>query len=141
MPVNCAFSFTTELLAGNQNIVRLPAKPYAQVDLCCGKRSIGRTAGNEAVCGICKFPPVQEISDYFSSLCVLRIVWGGDMTIAEMKKLSLPPRVEKKFVLNWVIFWKYIAVSHLFIAENICVCLAKCGACLTKNVRIFNFSY
>ncbi len=35
MPVNCTLSFATELLAENQNIVRLPAKPYAQVDLIC----------------------------------------------------------------------------------------------------------
>ena len=35
VPVNCAFSFAAGLLAGNPNIVRLPAKEYIQVDIIC----------------------------------------------------------------------------------------------------------
>ena len=33
VPVNFAFSFAAGLLAGNANIVRLPGKPFAQVDI------------------------------------------------------------------------------------------------------------
>ena len=42
-----------------------------------------------------KFPPVQEICDYFSGICATRVVWGGDMTIAEMRKSPLPPRAKE----------------------------------------------
>lgn len=97
VPVNCAFSFATGLLAGNPNIVRLPAKPYAQVDLICAaiKEVLDEQPEMKPYVVFVKFPPVQEITDYFSSLCATRIVWGGDMTIAEMRKSPLPPRAKE----------------------------------------------
>ena len=97
VPVNCAFSFAAGLLAGNPNIVRLPAKPYAQVDLICVavKEALDEQPEMKPYVVFVKFPPVQEIADYFSSLCATRIVWGGDMTIAEMRKSPLPPRAKE----------------------------------------------
>lgn len=97
VPVNCAFSFAAGLLAGNPNIVRLPAKPYAQVDLICAavKEALDEQPEMKPYVVFVKFPPVQEIADYFSSLCATRIVWGGDMTIAEMRKSPLPPRAKE----------------------------------------------
>ena len=35
VPVNFAFSFAAGLLAGNANIVRLPGKPFEQVNIIC----------------------------------------------------------------------------------------------------------
>lgn len=97
VPVNCAFSFAAGLLAGNPNIVRLPAKPYAQVDLICAavKEALDEQPEMKPYVVFVKFPPVQEIADYFSSLCATRIIWGGDMTIAEMRKSPLPPRAKE----------------------------------------------
>ncbi len=97
VPVNCAFSFAAGLLAGNPNIVRLPAKPYAQVDLICAavKEALDEQPEMKPYVVFVKFPPVQEVADYFSSLCATRIVWGGDMTIAEMRKSPLPPRAKE----------------------------------------------
>ena len=94
VPVNCAFSFAAGLLAGNPNIVRLPAKPYAQVDLICAavKEALDEQPEMKPYVVFVKFPPVQEICDYFSGICATRVVWGGDMTIAEMRKSPLPPR-------------------------------------------------
>lgn len=97
VPVNCAFSFAAGLLAGNPNIVRLPAKPYAQVDLICAavKEVLDEQPEMKPYVVFVKFPPIQEIADYFSGLCATRIVWGGDMTIAEMRKSPLPPRAKE----------------------------------------------
>lgn len=97
VPVNCAFSFAAGLLAGNPNIVRLPAKPYAQVDLICAavNEVLNEQPEMKPYVVFVKFPPVQEIADRFSSLCASRIVWGGDMTIAEMRKSPLPPRAKE----------------------------------------------
>ncbi|MBR4126230.1 MAG: acyl-CoA reductase [Alphaproteobacteria bacterium] len=97
VPVNCAFSFAAGLLAGNPNIVRLPAKPYAQVDLICAavKDVLDEQPEMKPYVVFVKFPPVQEIADYFSGICATRIVWGGDMTIAEMRKSPLPPRAKE----------------------------------------------
>ncbi len=92
--VNFAFSFATGLLAGNPNVVRLPARSFAQVDIISDAvRDVLREQPEMAPYIIfVKFGLVQEFSDYFSSICMNRIVWGGDMTIALMRKSPLPPR-------------------------------------------------
>ncbi len=96
--VNFAFSFAAGLLAGNANIVRLPAKSFPQVDIICA-------AINELLEGdyselkpyICmlKFAPDRELYDIFSSMCDTRVVWGGDNTIAELRGSALPPRANE----------------------------------------------
>ena len=91
--VNFAFSFATGLLAGNPNVVRLPAKDYRQVDLISEavRDVLGGQPEMRPYVVFVKFGLVQEFSDYFSSICMNRIVWGGDMTIALMRKSPLPP--------------------------------------------------
>ena len=34
----------------------------------------------------------REINDYFSSICDVRVIWGGDSTIGEIRKSELPAR-------------------------------------------------
>ncbi len=95
VPVNFAFSFAAGLIAGNANIVRLPGKPFEQVDIICDavSRLISeKHSGLSAYIVFVKYPPVKEISDTFSSICNVRIVWGGDMTVAEMRRSELPAR-------------------------------------------------
>lgn len=97
VPVNCAFSFAAGLLAGNPNIVRLPAKEYIQVDIICKavREALEEMPEMKPYVVFVKFPPVQEITDLFSGICATRIIWGGDMTIAEMRKSQLPPRAKE----------------------------------------------
>ena len=96
--VNFAFSFATGLLAGNANIVRLPVKPYAQVDIIC--QAINKLLKDDFInfapyiCMV-KFPPVREIIDVFSAICDTRIIWGGDMTVAELRKSPLKARANE----------------------------------------------
>lgn len=92
--VNFAFSFATGLLAGNPNIVRLPAKSFVQVDVISEaiKEVLLEQAWMVPYVIFVKFGLVQEFSDYFSAICMNRAVWGGDMTIALMRKSPLPPR-------------------------------------------------
>ena len=95
VPVNFAFSFASGLLAGNANIVRLPGKPFEQVDIICDavKELLADKYKDIApyVCFV-KFPPVKEIADVFSSMCNVRVIWGGDMTVAELRQSELPAR-------------------------------------------------
>ena len=95
VPVNFAFSFASGLLAGNANIVRLPGKPFSQVDIICN--AINELLKDKHKClapyiVFVKFPPVKEITDAFSSLCNVRVIWGGDMTVAELRKSPIPAR-------------------------------------------------
>ena len=92
--VNFAFSFATGLLAGNPNIVRLPAKDYRQVNLISEavQDVLAELPEMRPYVVFVKFGLIQEFSDYFSSICMNRVVWGGDMTIALMRKSPLSPR-------------------------------------------------
>lgn len=98
VPVNFAFSFASALLAGNANIVRLPAKDYEQVSIICGTiRELLAKEHKDLAPYICmvKYPPNKEITDIFSILCDSRIVWGGDGTIEEMRNSPLKPRANE----------------------------------------------
>ena len=96
VPINFAYSLAAALLAGNACIVRASAKPFRQVDLVC--ECIADTARAEKYAEIAKYisvvryPHSREINDYFSSLADVRVVWGGDATIEELRRSPLPPR-------------------------------------------------
>lgn len=94
VPVNFAYSLFTGLLCGNVNIVRMPTKEFRQVDIICSAlRSV-----------MAEFPQMREyvyllryernrtINDYISKMCNLRVIWGGDATITELRKSALMPR-------------------------------------------------
>lgn len=95
VPVNFAFSFVSGLLAGNANIVRLPGKPFEQVDIICDavKQLLADKHKNMApyICFV-KFPPKKEIIDVFSELCNVRVIWGGDATVDEIRQSKIPAR-------------------------------------------------
>lgn len=94
VPMNYAYSMVAGLLTGNVNIVRIPGKDFRQIEIV--NRMIGRAMQ--------KYPYIQEylylvryghskqINDIFSSIADIRITWGGDNTIAELRKSPLRPR-------------------------------------------------
>ncbi len=94
VPVNFAYSLVSGLLTGNANVVRVPSKDFPQI-------GIITTALNEALVDYSELKPYvicvryerdKDINDIFSSVADIRIVWGGDQTIAELRKSPLPPR-------------------------------------------------
>lgn len=98
VPVNCAFSFAAGLLAGNANIVRLPAKDFPQVQIITDAvKEVLATTHPEMAPYICmvKYPPSLEITNLFSGMCNSRVVWGGDATIAEIRQSPLQPRTNE----------------------------------------------
>ena len=97
MPVNCAFSFAAGLLAGNPNIVRLPAKDFPQVALICDavKEILEEQPDMRPYLVFVRYAHSKEISDYFSGVCATRIVWGGDQTIEHMRQSPLSPRAKE----------------------------------------------
>ena len=97
VPVNCAFSFAAGLLAGNPNIIRLPAKDFPQVKLIyeAVSETLEEQPEIKPYVVFVKYTHSQEISDYFSSICSTRIVWGGDQTIAHMRQSPLSPRAKE----------------------------------------------
>ncbi len=98
VPVNCAFSFASGLLAGNINLVRVPTKNFEQVNIICTSiNKILQEDFQKLKDYICFFksPQKKEVNDYLSSLCNSRIIWGGDNTIAEIRKSPIPSRTNE----------------------------------------------
>ena len=96
VPINFAYSMAAALLAGNCCIVRASSKPFRQVDIVC--RCMTAVMDRKEfvwaslVVSIVRYGHDKEVTDYLSSLCDVRIIWGGDNTIAEIRKSPLPPR-------------------------------------------------
>ena len=95
VPVNFAFSLAAGLLAGNANIVRLPGKDFEQVDIIVNAiRELlenGCSALAPYLCFV-KYPPDKTLHDKFSAVCDVRIIWGGDGTINELRQSPLKAR-------------------------------------------------
>lgn len=101
VPVNFAVSMTSSLLAGNITVIRVSDKPFEQVTVIC--EAIQKLTANDFVnmkkyIFIVRYPHSAEITQKLSSICDLRIIWGGDRTINEIRRALLPPRaVEMTF--------------------------------------------
>ena len=101
VPVNFAVSMTSSLLAGNITVVRVSDKPFEQVRVICNaieRLTAAEFADIRKYLIIVRYPHDDEITQALSSVCDLRIIWGGDRTIASIRRASLPPRaVEMTF--------------------------------------------
>ncbi len=92
--VNFAYSLAAGLLTGNANVVRLPSKGFAQVGIICDAINSVLKDYPEMRSYIClvRYERDSRINDYLSQMCDVRIIWGGDDTIAQLRKSALPPR-------------------------------------------------
>ena len=91
IPVQFMFSYFFGLLAGNANIVRVPSKNFLQVDLLCDVMN-KVLYGIKNITAIVQYNRASEWTKIFSSKCQIRLIWGGDATIENIRKISLPPR-------------------------------------------------
>jgi len=101
VPVNFAVSFTSCLLAGNACIIRVSNKIFEQVQVIC--EAINKLFRNDYknfsqyLC-IIRYEHDDEITAELSSMCDIRIIWGGDNTIKNIRLAPLPPRaIEMSF--------------------------------------------
>lgn len=96
VPVNFAVSMTSALLAGNICIVRVSNKEFEEVEIICA--AINRTfekpefADMRRYICIVRYEHSDEITAYLSSICDIRIIWGGNRTIQQIRKCPIPPR-------------------------------------------------
>jgi hypothetical protein len=95
VPVNFAYSLICGMLSGNINIVRVSSKNFKQIEIII-----------DAIENLSNDPKYQSYSSrlilnrydhqssataYFSSICDVRMIWGGDSTIEEIRKNTLQP--------------------------------------------------
>lgn len=94
VPVNFAYSLVAGLLNGNANVVRVPSKDFPQVSI-IAEAFNGVLGQNEAMrpyIQLVRYGRDKDINDLFSSIADVRVVWGGNQTIEELRKSPLPPR-------------------------------------------------
>lgn len=119
VPVNYAYSLATGLICGNRNIVRIPSKEFEQV-------KIINTAIKEVLEKMQDFRPYiclvqyghsSEVNDKLSGLADVRIIWGGDRTIEEIRKSPLKARATEvafadRFSLAVISSEDYLAIEN-----------------------------
>ena len=94
VPVNYAYSLAAGLLTGNANIVRIPSKDFPQVELInrAVRLVLGKYTYMEPYVCLVRYGRDRAVNDLFSAIADVRVVWGGDATIAELRKSPLGPR-------------------------------------------------
>lgn len=95
VPINFAYSLVVGLLSGNPCIVRTSSKDFAQTRIVARliKQVIEKYDLNIGkYISIIGYERDTEITDYFSSICESRVIWGGDSTIKEIRKSNIPSR-------------------------------------------------
>jgi hypothetical protein len=96
VPINFAYSLLCGILSGNINIVRVSTKEFQQVSIIC--EAIARIAKEETYKDIAqriylvRYDRQSVATALFSSICDVRVIWGGDETIAAIRKNPLPAR-------------------------------------------------
>lgn len=99
VPINFAYSLVCGLLAGNVCIVRAPSKPFPQTAVVC--RVLGRVLDRDAFApfggdiAIVRYQRDNDVTAMFSALCDVRVIWGGDETIREIRKIAIPARASE----------------------------------------------
>ena len=94
VPVNFAYSLACGLLCGNANVVRVPSKKFPQTEIITEAfhkvLEDYETLKPYILC--VRYEHDKHINDLFSSIADMRVVWGGDQTIADLRRSPLPPR-------------------------------------------------
>ena len=88
VPVNFAYSMVAGLLAGNTNVVRVSQKQFPQVDLIVKHM---REMGMHRV-AVVRYPHESNANEVFSAMSDVRVIWGGDETIAKIRQNPIKPR-------------------------------------------------
>jgi hypothetical protein len=89
------YSWFISMLVGNINIVRVSSRSTDQLEALI--RQINEVAENVEFMDlknrfmIVQYEHDSEITSYFSSLCNVRIIWGGDETIKKIRAIPVSP--------------------------------------------------
>jgi hypothetical protein len=96
VPVNFAYSLVAGILSGNVNIVRVPSKTFEQVNIICDAieqvTALPEYTEFKNRLFLVKYDRKSAATAYFSSVCDVRVIWGGDDTIVQIRQSAIPPR-------------------------------------------------
>lgn len=89
------YSWLLSVLAGNVNLVRLSSKPSPVVDHLCGllDEVLAKSHHAEARARVAmiQYGHDDAITRALSAHAAVRVIWGGDATVATLRRAPLPP--------------------------------------------------
>lgn len=94
VPVNFAFSWAFSLLAGNSSVVRVPSRPFAQIDAILNVVQPLLQEYPEVLCRstFVRYPASSGATELISTFSDVRVIWGGDSTVAAVRSCPCMPR-------------------------------------------------
>ena len=95
IPLAFAMSFTIASMAGNVNIVRISSRQFTEVEIVCDAMKALLDKDYQDLQNyffIMRYPHDDETTKFFSALCDVRVIWGGDETINTIRRIPIPPR-------------------------------------------------
>lgn len=96
VPINFAYSLVAGLLSGNAVIVRVSEKEFPQVPIVCETlRALLQEPEHRALAdyiAVVRYGHDLRLNSFFSAICDVRIIWGGDRTISEIRRAPLPAK-------------------------------------------------
>ncbi len=95
IPVQFAVSMTYALTAGNASVIRISDKRFEQVDIICeAVRFVIEDGYSDMKPYICivRYAHNDEITQTLTNLCDIRMIWGGNRTIAAVRKAAIRAR-------------------------------------------------
>tara|TARA_B100000767_G_scaffold147637_1_gene139097 strand:+ start:4457 stop:5662 length:1206 start_codon:yes stop_codon:yes gene_type:complete len=96
VPTNFFYSLIFGLIAGNTNIVRVPSNNFEQINIICKHlNKIIKYKKFQFVSRLIKIIRYEntktKITNFFSENCDMRIIWGGDETINQVRQSKIQP--------------------------------------------------
>ncbi len=93
IPTNFAYSLIFGLLNGNSNIVRVPSKKFKQIDIICScinELTKKKYKSLKKRITVVRYKSENEnFTGEISKICNARLIWGGDKTIMNVRKIPL----------------------------------------------------
>ncbi|MBZ9770990.1 acyl-CoA reductase [Mesorhizobium sp. CO1-1-8] len=100
VPIMAAYNLAMGLIAGNDTIVRVPYRVFPQIEYLCS--AIGATLSQDghaalrATMALIRYDRSRaDITRYLSARCDVRVIWGGDATVDEIRRAPLRPHAHE----------------------------------------------
>ena len=96
MPTNFFYSYIFGLLAGNVNVVKIPNKNFYQINILLKILEIvlkdKKYKSIKEMSYFIRYNKNAEITQYLSSICNARVIWGGNNSIDQIRKIKIPSK-------------------------------------------------
>jgi hypothetical protein len=99
VPTVAFYSWLTALLQGNSAVVRLSSRrhPVQEAMLSLLNQMFNEIEWQDIGSRVrfVRYQHNDAITEYFSALCYSRVIWGGDTTIRDIRKIPLSPKAKE----------------------------------------------